>query len=70
MSGAVKAIGSIFSPPKVKPPKEAPKIPIADPDSARAEQAALKKLRERATRGREGTIYSQSYGGQNLGGTA
>lgn len=74
MSGAVKAISNTFS--SIFNPK-APKIPTpdrpivaADPNSAAAKQATIQKARQRAQKGREGTIYSQSYGNANLAGTA
>lgn len=75
MSGAVKAIssavGSLFGggpkAPKINAP-ETQILPQTDQEQARI--AARKKLQSKAAAGRAGTIYSQSYGGTNLGGTA
>lgn len=67
MSGALKAVTSLFKTPKAVKPTI---IPTADPESAAAKLASVKKLRERSRKGREGTIYSQAYSGQALGGTA
>lgn len=74
MSGAVKAIssavGSLFGStkaPKINAP-ETQILPQTDQEQARI--AARKKLAQRSAAGRAGTIYSQSYGGTNLGGTA
>lgn len=69
MGKALKAITGIFQPMKL--PKEATQVPtMPDPGSAAAKLDAVKKVRQRAKSGREGTIYSGAYGGQNLAGTA
>lgn len=70
MSGAIKAIGSFFSAPKLDVPKAAKSIAMPDVNSAQARMESVKRLRARAKKGREGTIYSQSYSGANLAGTA
>jgi hypothetical protein len=67
MSGAIKAIGSLFKAPKVEK-QELP--PMPDPESPAAKLEAVKKLRRRAQGGREGTIYSGAYSNQALGGTS
>lgn len=66
MSGAIKAVTNMFKAPKAAP---APP-PMPDPEDPSAKLEAVKRMRKRAQGGREGTIYSGAYGGQNLGGTA
>lgn len=80
MSGALKTIGSIFSPALAvgnalfggktpKPEKVAPPAPLPDLESPAARLAAKKKIEAKSGGGRAGTIYG-SYSQNNLGGTA
>lgn len=72
MGNPIKAISSavsnIFNP--KTPEVVKPEAKVAIPPAEASALAARKKLAARAQRGREGTIYSQSYQGSNLGGTA
>lgn len=72
MSGAVKAIGSIFK--KPKEPKPVAPIPLPDPEDPVAKLKAVQEARRRSKSGRAGTIYSGTtggaFGGNNLAGTA
>lgn len=70
MNKILKAVGSIFKPKMPDVPSF--KMPVADNFGTQRE--ALKKVRERSKRGREGTIYTGGtpapFTGTNLGGTA
>lgn len=71
MSGVADTIKNIFNPPEIEVPSvSAPRLP--DPKNPVAIAAQRRKQRERARRGRQGTIFSQggAYSGTNLGGTA
>ena len=69
MGNIMKSIGQIFSP-KI-PSAKLPALPaMPDPEAPALKIAARKKVEEKRTRGREGTIYSGgSYSNQNLAGT-
>lgn len=65
------AVGNLFAQAQPKMPKiEKPEAIIAPPSQEVAARAARERLKIRAQRGREGTIYSTAYRGTNLGGTA
>lgn len=70
MGNVMKAIGSIFSPQKMKMPEMKPPAAMPDPASPAARMVARDKIEKRRARGREGTIYTGgTYSNQNLGGT-
>lgn len=70
ISAIGSAIGGIFSPATAKATKPQAVVASGPRDRDAAADAARKRLRARSEKGREGTIYSPTYGGTNLGGTA
>jgi hypothetical protein len=70
LSSMANGIGSLFGAAnKIKMPKTPKPIAAVEPDSAEAKAAAMKRARDRAALGRQGTIYSQAYSGSTMGGS-